>query len=56
MDSCIAKLTYFLGVKFLPFFQVKLLVELTYEFCVDEIDEGITHIALVLRIGEVITL
>lgn len=49
LDSRIAHLTNFLGVKLVPLLEMELLVEFRDEFSMDEVYESISHIALVLN-------
>jgi hypothetical protein len=48
LDPPIGQLTYLLTIEALPFLSIKFFKEFQDENCIDEIDEGVPHIALVL--------
>lgn len=48
LNSGIAYVTYFLWIKQLPFFVVKLNIEIFYELRIDEIQERVTNITIIL--------
>lgn len=48
LTDCIRKLTSLWRFIFLPFFKVEFLIELFDEFGANEIDKGITKVALIL--------
>ena len=49
LDAGIADLTDLPGVELLPLLEVELGVEFANELGVDEVNEGVTHITLVLN-------
>ena len=49
LDAGIADLADLLGVELLPLLEVELGVEFANELGVDEVNEGVTHITLVLN-------
>lgn len=48
--SCITYVAYFLRVKQFPGSVMKLFVEVYDELCMDKVNEGISHIAVVLNL------
>ena len=48
LDASVADLADLLGVELLPLLEVELVVEVADELGVDEVDEGVSHVALVL--------
>ena len=51
LNTSIANLTYFNRVETIPFALMELSIEIRDEFGMDEVKEGISHIAIVLYIG-----
>lgn len=49
LESRIAHLAYLLGVEFPPPFPIEFPVQVLYVFGVDQVDEGVSHIAIVLN-------
>lgn len=52
LDSCIANLAHFDGVESVPLPVVKLFVEVDNKFGVDEVEEGVPHVAVILNEGQ----
>lgn len=48
LDPSIAHLAHLRRVKFLPLVVVELTIEVSDEFAVDEVEEGVAHVAVVL--------
>ena len=49
LDAGVADLAYFLGVELLPFFVVEFVKEFADELGMNEVDKGVTNIALILN-------
>lgn len=50
LDTAVSNLANFIAVKFLPFLIIELLEKLIDVYWVDEVDEGIPHVAPVLKV------
>lgn len=52
LNPCIANLAHFDGVESVPLTVVKLFVEIYNKFGVDEVEEGVPHVAVILIEGQ----
>jgi hypothetical protein len=51
LDTCIADLTYLGGIELFPSMIMKLSIEIFYKFRMYEIQEGISHVTVILHHG-----